>query len=64
MTFSSGMRNISAGAVIAVSFFPAAVAVPVIVGMLFQQILASLNGHFLDRYFNRRVSKHEPAVSQ
>jgi bile acid:Na+ symporter, BASS family len=64
ITFSAGMRNISAGAVIAVSFFPAAVAVPVIVGMLFQQILASLNGHFLDRYFNRRVSKHEPAVSQ
>src|SRR5699024_7676971 len=36
LTFSSGMRNISAGAVIAVQYFPGPVAVPVVVGMLFQ----------------------------
>jgi bile acid:Na+ symporter, BASS family len=53
LTFTGGMRNISAGAVIAVSYFPPAVAVPVVVGMLFQQILASLNGYFLDRYLNK-----------
>ncbi|MEH7747403.1 bile acid:sodium symporter family protein, partial [Neobacillus drentensis] len=57
LTFTGGMRNISAGAVIAVSYFPAAVAVPVVVGMLFQQVLASLNGHFLNRYYNRKVEK-------
>ncbi|GAA0311997.1 putative Na+-dependent transporter [Gracilibacillus halotolerans] len=42
LTFSSGMRNISAGAVIAVQYFPGPVAVPVVVGMLFQQVLAAL----------------------
>jgi hypothetical protein len=35
------------------------VAVPVVVGMLFQQVLASLNGHFLDRYYNRKLEKQE-----
>lgn len=59
LTFSGGMRNISAGAVIAVSYFPAAVAVPVVVGMLFQQILASLNGHFLHHYYKKKVEKQE-----
>lgn len=44
MMFTGGMRNISAGAVIAVQYFPAPVAVPVVVGMLFQQVLASLFG--------------------
>ncbi|PLT35417.1 bile acid:sodium symporter family protein [Bacillus sp. V5-8f] len=55
LTFSGGMRNISAGAVLAVSFFPAPVAVPVVIGMLFQQILASFYGSFLDRHFNKKI---------
>ncbi|WP_026573086.1 bile acid:sodium symporter family protein [Bacillus sp. UNC438CL73TsuS30] len=59
LTFTGGMRNISAGAVIAVSYFPAAVAVPVVVGMLFQQILASLNGHFLNKYYDRKIGHQE-----
>ncbi|MDQ6595904.1 bile acid:sodium symporter family protein [Bacillus salipaludis] len=59
LTFTGGMRNISAGAVIAVSYFPAAVAVPVVVGMLFQQILASLNGHFLNKYYDRKIGHRE-----
>ena len=62
LTFTGGMRNISAGAVLAVSFFPAAVAVPVVVGMLFQQVLASTNGYFLDRYYTRKVDKQESLV--
>ncbi|MDQ0200501.1 bile acid:sodium symporter family protein [Neobacillus ginsengisoli] len=62
LTFTGGMRNISAGAVIAVSYFPAAVAVPVVVGMLFQQVLASLNGHVLERYYNRKIKKQESVV--
>lgn len=57
LLFTCGMRNISAGAVIAVSYFPPAVAVPVVVGMLFQQVLASLNGAALDRYFKRQTQK-------
>jgi predicted Na+-dependent transporter len=55
MTFSGGMRNISAGAVIAVTYFSPAVAVPVVVGMLFQQVLASFAGYFLARHFNRKA---------
>lgn len=47
LTFNSGMRNISAGAVMAISYFPAPVALPVVLGMLFQQILASTFGKFL-----------------
>jgi predicted Na+-dependent transporter len=55
LTFSGGMRNISAGAVIAVTYFPPAVAVPVVVGMLFQQVLASFTGYFFARYFNKKT---------
>jgi BASS family bile acid:Na+ symporter len=51
LSYNSGMRNISAGAVIAVAYFPTAVAVPVIVGMLFQQILASIYGILLNKFY-------------
>ncbi|MCZ8513811.1 bile acid:sodium symporter family protein [Paenibacillus filicis] len=47
MTFNCGMRNISAGAVLAIAYFPPAVAMPVIIGMLFQQMMASFFGYFL-----------------
>lgn len=50
LTFNSGMRNISGGAVIAITYFPPPVAVPVIVGMLFQQVLASFAGKWLDNF--------------
>ena len=39
--FTAGMRNISLGVVIATTYFPSKVAMPVVFGMLFQQILAS-----------------------
>ncbi|GGG16656.1 hypothetical protein GCM10007425_08740 [Lysinibacillus alkalisoli] len=39
--FLGGMRNIAVGVVIATSYFPAKVAMPVVFGMLFQQVLAS-----------------------
>ncbi|MGM0903253.1 MAG: bile acid:sodium symporter family protein [Bacillota bacterium] len=55
LTFTGGMRNISAGAVLAVSYFTPAVAVPVVIGMLFQQVLASIYGFLIDRYFSRQV---------
>lgn len=55
LMFSGGMRNISAGAVLAVSYFPPAVAVPVVLGMLFQQTLASIYGFAINRYYlNKR----------
>ena len=42
MTYLCGMRNISAGAVIAASYFPGEAMYPVIMGTLFQQVLAAL----------------------
>lgn len=56
-TFLGGMRNISAGAVIAISYFPPAVVVPVVIGMLFQQTLASLYGSFLDKHYQQKVDQ-------
>ena len=49
LIINGGMRNISVGAVIAVTYFPAPVAVPVILGMLFQQTMASIVGYLLGR---------------
>ncbi len=40
--FNAGMRNIAVGVVIAMTYFPSKVAMPVVFGMLFQQVLASL----------------------
>ena len=47
MMFGCGMRNINAGAVIAGSYFPAEVMFPVMVGTLFQQLLAVAYGTLL-----------------
>ena len=44
MCFGVGMRNISAGAVIAAQFFPGEVVFPVMMGTLFQQMLAGVFG--------------------
>ncbi|MBE3571011.1 MAG: hypothetical protein IMW92_13215 [Bacillales bacterium] len=63
MTFLGGMRNISAGAVVAVSYFPAKAAVPVVIGMLFQQILASTYGHIVDHYYRKQAKTFEKRVS-
>lgn len=40
--FNGGMRNIAVGVVIATTYFPSKVAMPVVFGMLFQQVLASI----------------------
>lgn len=42
MMFNTGMRNISAGAVIAAAYFPPAVIFPVMICDLFQQVLAAV----------------------
>ncbi len=49
MTYLVGMRNISAGAVIAGEYFPGEVMFPVVIGTLFQQVLAALYGSLLGR---------------
>lgn len=47
--FQSGLRNISAGAVIAAQYFPGEAMLPVIAGVLFQQVIAALFGSFIER---------------
>lgn len=42
ITFLCGMRNISTGVIVATTYFPPKVALPVAFGMLFQQLLASI----------------------
>lgn len=56
-TFIGGMRNISAGSVIAISYFPSAVIVPVVTGMIFQQAIASIFASFLDRQSFQKVTE-------
>lgn len=51
VTYTAGMRNISAGAVLAVSYFPPAVVLPVVVGMLFQQIISSIVGNRIEKHY-------------
>lgn len=64
MLFTGGMRNISAGAVIAVQYFPPAVAVPVVLGMLFQQILASLFGFLFNIFDHKHSVKDQISATQ
>ena len=54
MTYQVGMRNIAAGAVIAADHFPSEVMFPVVIGTLFQQVLAALFGNLLDRVLGAR----------
>ncbi|MNO06147.1 hypothetical protein D3C81_2278000 [compost metagenome] len=54
------MRNMNAGTVLAISYFPAAVAVPVIMCSLFQQILASIYAQLLSRYAAPKLQEQPP----
>lgn len=49
MIYGAGMRNISAGAVIAAAYFPGEVMFPVIIGTLFQQVLAACYGKVIEK---------------
>ena len=49
MMYGAGMRNISAGAVIATTSFPGEAIFPVLIATLFQQMLAALYGKGLER---------------
>ncbi|MEK4231058.1 bile acid:sodium symporter family protein [Solibacillus sp. FSL H8-0538] len=48
--FTGGMRNIAVGVVVASTYFPSKVVMPVVFGMLFQQILASQFSRILEKY--------------
>ncbi|MFC5647719.1 bile acid:sodium symporter family protein [Paenibacillus solisilvae] len=57
LTYNGGMRNISAGAVLAVSYFAPPVAVPVILGTIFQQSLASFFGYIINKRASLSMEK-------
>lgn len=48
--FTGGMRNIAVGVVIATTYFPSKVVMPVVFGMLFQQVLAAQFSKILEKY--------------
>lgn len=56
MVYSVGMRNISCGLVIAITYFPPAVAVPIILGMIFQQPIAATIPNIF-KYFDARKNR-------
>lgn len=47
--FNAGMRNIAVGVVIATHYFPPTVAMPIVFGMLFQQVLASFAAKYVGK---------------
>jgi predicted Na+-dependent transporter len=55
MVYNVGMRNIAFGSVLAVTYFPAAVAIPVTLATLFQQPLSALVLHLFNRYDRRKL---------
>ncbi|RAI80595.1 bile acid:sodium symporter family protein [Macrococcoides goetzii] len=56
ITFLCGMRNISTGIIVATTYFPPKVALPVAFGMFFQQLLASIVSTQLEK--KRPIKEH------
>ncbi len=54
--YGSALRNINAGAVIAVAYFPPAAVFPVVISMLFQQATAGAVAGIIERRVPRRLS--------
>ncbi|MFS0723215.1 bile acid:sodium symporter family protein [Paenibacillus sp. 1P07SE] len=55
LSYASGMRNISLGIVLALGYFSPAAAVPVVLGIMIQQPVATLHFYVLQK-FNKRKS--------
>lgn len=53
LAYTSGIRNNGVGAALAITFFPPQVALPIIVAILFQQVLAAVMG----KYFKKATTK-------
>ena len=56
--YSTGMRNIATGLVIATSYFPHETAIPIALAMLFQQPFAALTVKIFNKFF---PLENEPA---
>ncbi|TEB06009.1 Sodium Bile acid symporter family protein [Pelotomaculum schinkii] len=57
MVYNVGMRNISFGSVLAVTYFPPAVAIPVTLAMLYQQPLAAVVSYLFHRFDRLSMTK-------
>lgn len=57
MSYAAGIRNVSLGAVIALTYFTPQTAVPILVGILLQQPLATVIGLFLQKLNNAKPSQ-------
>lgn len=53
MIFNVGMRNTSFGSVLAISYFPASIALPIILTLLIQQPIAAI----ISKFLNSRIIK-------
>jgi bile acid:Na+ symporter, BASS family len=62
VVFTGGMRNIAVGVVIASTYFPAKVVMPVVFGMLFQQVLASQFSRIIEKYKVRYAPDIEGSI--
>lgn len=64
LIFNGGMRNLGAGTVLALTYFPSPVLLPIIIAMLFEQLLASLCGVMIKRFgsdANTKTNKKIPS---
>lgn len=60
ISFCGGIRNVSAGAVLASQFFGPEVMFPAVIGTLFQQFLAALFGRVMERVLDRSNLAERP----
>ena len=61
ITFATSMRSISAALMLAIEFFPAKSALPVIFGIVFQQTVCAFMGYFL---FAQKISPQQTLRSK
>ncbi|RSL34778.1 bile acid:sodium symporter family protein [Salibacterium salarium] len=65
LMYNSGMRNTGVGASLAVTYFPPAAALPVVLSIVFQQFLAAIAGRFVTYYFDvERQEKKEDEMKK
>ncbi|MGY4691563.1 bile acid:sodium symporter family protein [Salibacterium sp. K-3] len=58
LMYNTGMRNTGVGAAIAVTYFPPAAALPVVLSIIFQQFLAAFAGRVVRRGAEKKKGKH------
>jgi predicted Na+-dependent transporter len=64
LAFNSGMRNTGVGSALAITFFPPAVAFPIVIAIIFQQFLASVAGRLAHNYFNKIENINESSYTK